>query len=156
LTLDRNGFPGAKITCADNQAFCDADASANGACTFRIAVCLNSADPRVACSPSAVSAVQLSSRLANSTDATDQANVAALLDALKGIDPGSTGTVAGGGVSYSPPASTGNACSGYVDLVVPVGSSGSTSGTRVLGLTAETAAGPVRQTLKLVCLPSFP
>ena len=158
LTTDRKGFPGGTVTCADGQAFCDADATNDGTCTFRLALCLNSADPRLACTPSAVSSVILSSKLAGSSDPADQANATNLLDALAGIDPGSTGTVSSGSVVYTPAASTENACSGYVDVLVPVRlrGAGAATGIRVLSLSVQTAGGPVRERLKLVCEPTFP
>jgi hypothetical protein len=158
LTTGKNGTPGSTVSCADGQQFCDIDGSPNGACTFRVAVCLNNVDPRLPCTPSSVSGVQLSNKLATSSDPTDQANAVALLNALSGIDPGSTGSVSGGSVSFTPAASTHNACSGYIDIVVPVRAraSGAATGTRVLGLTAQTAAGSVKESLKLLCQPTFP
>ncbi len=157
LTLDRAGLPGSKVACADGQPFCDADGAQNGACTFRVAVCLGNRDPRLACTPSPVSAVRLSARLASSADPVDQANASALIDALAHIDPSSTGSASGGTVSFTPPASTPNACSGYLDIVVPAGAhGGGATGTRALGLTAQTSGGLVRETLKLLCEPSFP
>ena len=158
LTIGRAGTPGSTISCADGQQFCDTDGTSNGTCTFHVAVCLNSVDPRLACTPSSVSSVQLTHKLTRSTDPTDQANATALLGALSGIDPGSTGSVSAGSVTYTPAASTQNACSGYVDVVVPVRtrSSGASTGTRTLGLVAQTPAGPVKGNLKLLCQPTFP
>src|SRR5262249_11428278 len=115
LTTDRKGFPDSTVTCADGQAFCDADATNDGTCTFRLAVCLNSTDPRLVCTPSSVSSLTLSDKIVASSDPADQTNATTLLDALAAIDPGSTGTVSGGTVAFTPAASTGNACSGDVD-----------------------------------------
>jgi hypothetical protein len=158
LTIDQTGLPDETVSCADGQPFCDADGSPNGVCTFRVAVCLNSVDPRLTCTPSSVSGVQLSRKLANSTDPTDRTNATALLNALAGIDPGSSGSVSGGSVSFTPAVATHNACSGYIDVVVPVRTRGSGvgMGTRVLGLAAQTAVGSVKESLKLLCQPTFP
>ncbi|HLK10596.1 MAG TPA: hypothetical protein VKW76_04395 [Candidatus Binatia bacterium] len=158
LGLDRNGLPSATVSCADGQPFCDFDATADGQCTFHVAVCLNSADPRLACVAAPVAAVALGGRLASGTDAADQANAAALLGALAGIDGAAHGTVAGSTVTYGPPATTPDACSGYLDVVVPLRPSGTgpRAGTGVLALRVQTLAGAVSERLKLVCLPTFP
>jgi hypothetical protein len=159
LTSDRHsGLPGSKITCADGQTFCDSDATHNGACTFRVAICLNNVDGRLQCTPSSVSAVQLSAKLSRSSDPADQANVRALLAALAAVDTGSVGTVSGGTVSFTPAASTPNACSGFIDLVVPVrpGGTGTLSGTRSVDLRAQTPAGLVKEKLRLICKATFP
>ncbi|HVM95993.1 MAG TPA: hypothetical protein VMT89_06370, partial [Candidatus Acidoferrales bacterium] len=61
LTLAAKSLPGRKIRCADGQPFCDADGSADGACRFRIALCLNNDDPRLACSTAPIDALTLTS-----------------------------------------------------------------------------------------------
>jgi hypothetical protein len=158
LGLDRGGLPSATVSCADGQPFCDFDAAADGQCTFHVAVCLNNADPRLACVAAPVAAVTLGGRLARPATAADQANAAALLGALADIDAGSVGTIAGATVRYGPAAATPDACSGYLDLVVPVRATaaGPRTGTSVFALKVETAAGTVSERLKLVCRPTFP
>ncbi len=149
---------GGVVSCADGQPFCDADGTMDGRCTFHLAVCLNSTDPRLTCTPTSIDAVALAPKLARSTDPTDQANATALLTALRSVDPESTGTVSASGVTYTPPAATQNACSSYVDVVVPVKSHGTSvvAGTRQLQVWTQTAAGKLGATLTLVCNPVFP
>ncbi|MBI3770715.1 MAG: hypothetical protein HY271_19780 [Deltaproteobacteria bacterium] len=157
LTRDRNGFAGGVVSCADGQPFCDVDATADGRCTFHVAVCLNSTDPRFACTASAVDSVQLRGKLARSSDPTDNANAAALLPALENADPGSAGAATGSVVTYTPAAATSDACSSYVDVVVPVKSRNGriTPGKRTLQVATRTATSKVSEKLTLICTPTF-
>ena len=155
LGHDRSGLPDDLVVCADGQPYCDADGVQNGRCTFHVAMCLNSRDPRLGCTPSSVSTVALTGPIRRSTDPADQANAAALLGALRDIDPSSTGTVSGSTVSYVPAAATRDACSSFLDIVVPL-RAGSRPGKRVLRLEADTATGRVTTQLILVCGPAFP
>jgi hypothetical protein len=146
LGLDSHGaLPSSKVACNDGQAFCDADGVVDGACTFRVAACLNSSDPRLACTPTAVSSVKLGGKLRSSRDPSDQANAAVLIGALEAIDPGSAGSFSGGTVSFAPAATTSDACSGYVDVVVPA------SSRRSYSLTVQTPSGNATEKLQLSC-----
>lgn len=156
LGRDRVGLPSNVVSCADGQPFCDFDGVRDGRCTFHVAICLNSSDPRVACTPAAISAIRVASSGSGSAAATNRANVVALLAALRDIDPASTGSIGGSTVRYSPAASTRNACSQYLDVVVPLrrARAGAPSASR-LRLMARTSSGVVRQQLKLICAATF-
>jgi hypothetical protein len=154
LTVDHHGLASDTVSCADGQAFCDADATADGRCTFRVAGCLNSTDPRLVCTATTISAITLNAALVRSTDPADQATTTALLNAFATVDPGSTGAISGGTVSYTPAASTPDTCTGYVDVVVPLNSG--RKGVRKLRLVLQTAGGTVVEPLKLTCNPIFP
>lgn len=158
LTRDHSGLAGGTVTCADGETFCDADGKADGRCTFHVATCLNSLDPRFTCTPTAVDSITLRGKLARSSDQADHANAAALLAALPATDAASAGTALGSVVTYSPPASTPDACGSYLDIVVPVKTTASTvkPGTRKLQLSVRTAAGKLSAKLTLVCKPTFP
>jgi hypothetical protein len=48
------------LTCRDGDASCDADGQQDGRCTFRVALCLSNADPRMpACAPAKVDHVRV-------------------------------------------------------------------------------------------------
>ena len=155
LTLAK-GLPGGKVTCTDGQPFCDFDGAKDGTCTFHLAACFNSQDPRpeVSCTATSISSVTLT-KPSSSGDSTDVANANAILGALKNVDPNSTGTQAGAQVSYSPAAGTQNACTGFLTIVVPlkVGGTGMKKGTRTVNLSLQSAAGTAHNKVKLVCLP---
>ncbi len=151
LTRARSGIVGSTVTCADGQSFCDADGVPDGQCTFRVAACLGSTDPRLSCVASPVTAVTLQSPSIRSRDPVDQANATTLLAALGDVDPGSTGTLSGREIAYAPPAGGANSCTAYQDVVVPTA-----RGRRTLRLTAVTTAGRVTTSVKLVCNPTWP
>jgi len=51
---DRRGNPDRKLTCRDGDAACDQDGAVNGACVFKVGICLLNADPRLRCALDAV------------------------------------------------------------------------------------------------------
>jgi cysteine-rich repeat protein len=77
-------FPSSTQSCIDGDPACDTDGASDGVCSFAVAACLASDDPRLpACQPQAVKQVNLRRpSLTRPVDATDSANVAALLDVL--------------------------------------------------------------------------
>ncbi len=158
LTLTAKGLPGARVTCADGQPFCDFDGAPDGQCTFQVAACLNSADPRVPCTPAAIKSAKLNSPQLTSHNATDSMNAQTILTALSSVDPRATGTVTGARISYSPAAATPNACTSFFKVVVPVRSSGlrARAGKRTIGPVLQTDAGRASNRLTLVCNPYFP
>ncbi len=156
LTLAK-GLPSGKVTCTDGQPFCDFDGAQDGTCTFHLAACLNSQDPRpeVSCAATSIASVTLSNPSTSSSDPNDVANAGAILSALKTVDVNSTGTQSGPQVSYSPAAATPNACTGFLSIKVPlkVGGSGTKKGTRTVSLALQSGAGTAHNKVKLVCLP---
>lgn len=156
LTLDRAGMPGPTVTCGDGQPFCDFDGVADGRCTFHLAACLNSADPRLACAPAPIGSIALSRPLPTAGDPADRANAATILGALATADGSSVGALSGPAVTYTPPAAHHDACTAFVDVVVPVRQIGTrlARGTRSIRLTARTPVGSDRDQLTLVCNPA--
>ena len=78
---NRSGVPQGHLSCVDGDPSCDADPDGtNASCTFREALCINGADPRLArCAPSAIARGEvLKPKLGKSSDAADAANRAAL------------------------------------------------------------------------------
>ena len=148
--IARTQLPGRTISCADGQLFCDADGAQDGQCTFHVAACLNSQDPRLACVPTSISSLKLTSPAPISTDPTNILNRATVLGALQNADPGSTGTVSGAGITYSPAAVTQNACTSYFNIVVPSGKQ------RRIAVTLHTGAGVARNRLSLKCSATLP
>jgi hypothetical protein len=155
LTHTAAGLPGRTVTCSDGQPFCDFDNTVDGACTFHVAACLNSQDPRVSCSAASITNVKLVRPLPTSTNATDSANATRLLTALSTADPGSTGTQSGAQIAYSPVSTSANACTTFVDIVVPLRTVGTRTlrGVRTVIVTANTTTTPSRNLLTLFCTP---
>jgi hypothetical protein len=142
LTLKKNtGLPTSTITCTDGQTLCDFDTVA-GQCTFHVAGCLNSQDPRLPlCTPSAIGSIKVRQPTAGDPI------TATLVAALQNVDPVSTGSVAGATVSYAPAAMSPNACTSYMTIVVPAGEK------RKVSVLVETAAGTAPSNVKLICKP---
>jgi len=151
-------LPGAQVTCADGQPFCDVDGKQDGQCSFQVAACLNSTDPRLSCTVSGVNSLKLGAPRLISSDPADSSNAQTLITALRDIDPEATGTTIGATISYTPSAMTPNACTPFFTLRVPVRSSGVEvrSGRRTISPTVVTAAGRATNRLTLVCNPSLP
>jgi hypothetical protein len=104
--------------CEDGNAACDGDGVADGVCTFRVRLCFNREDHRVAkCSPRGVSTVELRRPSSTAGDATDQVNAVGLLAAVAGLG---TSTVSGDAVTFSPVLETVDLCTDLVDISVPV------------------------------------
>lgn len=159
LTLKAaSNLPGAQVTCADGQPFCDADGAQDGQCTFQVAACLNSSDPRASCNAAAVNSLQLSSPRPTSANAIDSRNAQTLLTALRSVDPNAAGTVAGAVISYSPGVATQNACTSFFNVTVPVRASaiGTLAGKRTISAKLLTSMGRATNRVTLVCNPSLP
>ncbi len=140
LTLKRTTqLPNNSVSCTDGQAFCDYDAI-GGQCTFHVAACLNSTDPRLPlCTPSSIDSLTIT-RPPFGDDLTT-----ALLSALQSADVGSTGTLHLNSVSYAPAAANTNSCTGYVDAVVPAGKK------KKVGVALHTPGGVAKSQLTLSC-----
>lgn len=142
----KKGLPTEKVSCRDGQPFCDFDGAANGACTFHVAACLNSNDPRVNCSQVPIDSIALAKPKPTSLDPTDATNAATLLGGLQNADANSVGAVFGATVTYTPAATTGDACTAFLDLTVPVGK-------RSFALKAISGRTKIAGRLTLTCTP---
>jgi hypothetical protein len=148
-------------------ASCDADGSAtDSVCTFRLAICLNNADPSLPCRPESVGSFKLQRPNLLSSRATgfDFVNASVIMQAL-GTDPmrGTASEADGTTVSFHPALTTTNTCTELFDVMVPLKArlNGSfTKGTLKLRSQATTpfSAGHEKgikdsDTLLLVCYP---
>lgn len=151
----RHSLPGKTISCPEGNSFCDFDGTQNGVCTFHIAGCLNSVDPRVTCTPADITSLHLGAPSPTSSDPTAATSAETILSALKTADSASAGTISGAVITYSPAAGTQNACTSYLDIHVPTRTGGTrtVAGRQTIVVTLKTAGGPARQSLTLVCLP---
>lgn len=154
LSLGRSGLPDTTVGCADGQPFCDFDGAADGQCTFRVAICLNNADPRQICSTSPIAGVQLARNVSKLSDPADVANANALLAALAPLNGPGGSSVSDAGVAFSPALAAPNACTSYFDVVVPVAPA--TRSIRAVKIGVRTAGRTIRSKLNLVCTPTFP
>jgi len=112
----RHGVVSSTQTCQDGDPDCDGDRTANGTCTFRVAVCLNQTDPNLACTPSTVESVHVSLGHV----AAHVTNADALLTALDALGGTRTGRRLDT-VTFSPPLGT-STCTAFASIAVPVGS----------------------------------
>ena len=82
----RPGPPKTKVTCTDGNPACDADQTADGVCHVGTLLCINNTDPRLACTPSGVSAAEVKKpNPAHPKTPADAADVAALENAYHGL-----------------------------------------------------------------------
>jgi hypothetical protein len=137
----KHGFVNATQTCQDGDPNCDADRTANGTCTFRVAVCLNQTDATLPqCSPSTTDTVHVT--LGHRT--IEVANGDAILNALAALG----GTRTGGRldtVEYTPPLA-GSQCTPFATITAAAGSRQLIR----LRATSPTTSGDMDR-LRLVC-----
>jgi hypothetical protein len=136
-----NGRPGGdgkalpRQRCRDGDAGCDADGIA-GSCTFRVVLCLNREDARLArCTPRGIA----SWTLLRPSATQDPGLAGRLLAVAAALGPSTT---AGGAVTFSPPLDAATRCAAPVDVVVA----------RRRTVTAS-AGGRDLDTLRLACVP---
>ena len=112
----RGGFVSRTQTCHDGDPTCDADRTADGACHFRVAVCLNQMDPALpTCTPGATSLVHTRPK----RDPLVLANYDALLTALVALGGTRTGHNLND-VTFDP-ALAGSQCTEFTTLTVTKG-----------------------------------
>jgi subtilase family serine protease len=144
LATNRRGLPRAVQSCRDGDFACDADGTADGRCTFNVALCLNVFDfrrlvhrgqlvvPR--CSPGRVKRVHLLAPKASLTSIQQNENRDTLLTAIASLPDLPTGFV--------------SVCSATVPVIVPLPGPGSkgrlTLRTRVTGSRSTTAKVTLR------------
>ena len=167
------GFPTNRLVCVDDDPLCDVGPAGDAACTFRIALCLNVAEQRFACTPTDVARVQLQQpNQARPAKGVDTANRDALEGALTGITgavhgqcgsrsvkakqlctvatdcdsfPGAgDGRCNGRFVAFEPPL-TASRCTAFAQIQVPVKqkATGAKPGKKVLRLSVTPSNDPV-------------
>lgn len=140
--LDTRGRVNAIQTCHDGDPLCDADRTADGTCSFRVAACFHV--NASGCPAEAVTAFALRTPKTTSRNGTDAANAVAVLGAVHGLG----GTLAGDAITFSPGLAT-EQCSASVAVEVPVGAG--RPGSRNLRARARGASGYDSDRLKLRC-----
>ena len=158
--LTAEGVPQNDVVCYEGDPRCDADARpGDGACTLRVALCINNADPRLsACTPSDVAsfAVERPDPLAP-VDAVDSRN-AAVLEYLGGVGLDLQVVRGTDVISPAPPNPKLGQCSGVREIEVPLRkppTGGLFGDARVLRVTTTSSAGQIdTDALRLECRPS--
>ena len=147
--LDNRGLVSKNQVCTDGDPACDADQTADGACTFRAAICFNQTDASVpACTPTDVAAFKLNAPKPISNDPEIAANGQALAAALVALG-GTQGGTKQNEFSFTTFATA--QCTALAEQVVTVKPSG--VGRRVIrGLTTTGAGTKDRDAVKLRCL----
>jgi 6-phosphogluconolactonase (cycloisomerase 2 family) len=178
----RTGLPDQRVSCQNGNAGCDFD-SLDDRCTFHVRICINNADPRIACTPTNVASYELLRPRQNATNATDVVNFNQINKAVSGGSCNndafrsclSNSDCLFGGMCTGPaiigvpfvhrstvitPGTTNsnsNLCSNTVSIEVPLrsGPSGFQSKSKSFRARIKTSAG-VKDTdvLKLICYPA--
>jgi hypothetical protein len=181
--LARNGLPGKKLECTDDDPNCDFGAfPGDNACTFRIAMCLNVAEPRFGCSPTDIATALVRGRADGDQDALEEsltdlggeARPTCARGPLRGqpcVVNGDCDSVPGKGngwcrrvVVFSPPFTTRNVCTDFAEIVVPLRQTRTgllRKGVKIIGLQVTPSRNPVTgkrraadsNFLKLTCYP---
>jgi len=145
FVLRRNHLPAPLQICHDGEAQCDADGTADGHCTLRVALCLNVFDSRgpllhargrrkglPLCQPGTVRRARLLAPRARRRDPTAAANHQALAEAIGALPL---------------PTALDAACTATVPVIVPV------NGRVTLRALVADARGPVTPRVTLRCTP---
>src|SRR5437763_1399213 len=145
FVLRRNHLPAPLQICHDGEAQCDADGTADGQCTLRVALCLNVFDSRgpllhargrrkglPLCQPGTVRRARLLAPRASRRDPTAAANHQALAEAIGALPL---------------PTALAAACTATVPVIVPV------NGRVTLRALVADARGPVTPRVTLRCTP---
>jgi len=145
FVVRRNRLPAPRQICRDGDPQCDADATADGHCTLRVALCLNVFDSRgplvhargprkdlPRCQPGTVHGARLLAPRASRRDPTAAANHAALAEAIGALPL---------------PTRLDGACTATVPVIVPVG------GRVALRALLADGRGPVTPRVTLRCTP---
>jgi hypothetical protein len=137
----RRGAINWRQTCQDGDANCDNDQMADGTCTFRVAICLNQADPALPeCTPGTTDGVHVT--LGRTPE--QVANADALLGALEALG-GTRGGRRLDDITFSPTLA-GSQCTVFTELTVPAG--------KRQTFRLRTAGGvPDVDRLRLICSP---
>jgi hypothetical protein len=176
-------FPAAQLTCTNDDPTCDFGAPGDGACHFLVAFCLNVPDPRLACTPTDVTTVEVMKPKIDFNDPTAYQNHYAIAAAFTALGPeerhctapaaavgtqcfsdadcGVGGKCGKANISANPPFGAPSHCTDYVTIDVPLKNK---KGVYVTGksqvslriTTSPDAASKVHKDtdkLKLVCNP---
>ena len=155
--LDRKGLPSFKQRCVDGDPACDADATVDDACRFRIALCFHNADPSLPlCGPyPAIGRVAVRKPRPDAAAPLAAANATAIIDGLRQLpDAGVAGTHQNEVVFGTPLAFTApDNCTLPFEVIVPLVG---TQSTATLKLATQTqppfGKGTVdSDTLRLTC-----
>jgi len=177
-TTNHNGRPSNRVQCREGDPSCDFGPAGDGACTFHVALCLNVADARLACTPSDVREVRIL-RPNIGARHEDRLNREAIEDALHGIGARVQGICAGRQppracsanadcdstlgagdglcrrtAAFQPPLSS-ERCTGFAEVSVPLRGSRQARGVKHLRLAtlSSNQRRPDNDALSLVCVP---
>jgi hypothetical protein len=152
--LDTKGLPNQKQTCVDGDPACDADLTANGTCTFRVAICLDQSDAALpTCTAGGTTGylVKKPAPIAQK-DPIDAANGTALVNVVKALG----GTVTGpkqNDVQFTSPLPA-PICTAFARVKVPLRSSTKVGKRTIVGCPELAGKCKDRDKLKLACVPA--
>lgn len=150
--LDAKGFTNVKQTCVDGDPACDADLTADGTCTFRVAICLDQTDAALpACSASGSTGYLVKKPAPIAKDPVDVANGQALVAAVVALG-GTAGGPKQNDVQFTSPLA-GPTCTSFARVAVPVRSPKKAGKRTVVGCAELDGRCKDRDKVKLTCIP---
>jgi hypothetical protein len=152
--LDTKGLPNQKQTCVDGDPACDADLTANGTCTFRVAICLDQSDAALPTCTAGGTTGYLVKKPAPIApkDPVDAANGTVLVNVVKALG----GTVTGpkqNDVQFTSPLPA-PICTAFARVKVPLRSSTKVGKRTIVGCPELAGKCKDRDKLKLACVPA--
>jgi hypothetical protein len=151
--LDPKGLPNLKQTCVDGDPACDADLTANGTCTFRVAICLDQSDPALpACTASGTTGYLVKKPNPLAKDPIDVTNGQALVGVVVALG-GAAGGPKQNDVQFTSPLAA-PTCTGFARVAVPVRSSTKVGKRTVVGCAEVGGKCKDRDKVKLACVPA--
>jgi hypothetical protein len=136
---------GSRVECTDG-APCDFDGMADRSCRFRVALCFNNRDPRLACLPSVLETFRLRAPQGSSPRPHEAQAATTLLAAVTDAAPATPEGRRGGQMRLEPPLAGLDVCTRPVTLAVPL--VGRRSLLRIVTRTAGAADGETRRPLE--------
>jgi hypothetical protein len=152
--LDSKGLPNLKQTCVDGDPACDADLTADGTCTFRVAICLDQSDAALpACTAGGTTGYLVKKPAPTATkDPVDAANGVALVNVVVALG-GTAGGPKQNDVQFTSPLAA-PTCTAFARVEVPVRSSTKVGKRTVVGCPELAGKCKDRDKLKLACVPA--
>jgi hypothetical protein len=147
--LDTHGHVNSSQTCHDGDPACDSDRTADGTCSFRVAVCFNRADAAFpSCPADTTTSYTLRRPLPLAGDPVDAANAQAILGKLVTLG-GAQGGARQNIITFSTPLAT-SPCSAFATFKVPTAG----NGRKVFRGRARSGSGVASaDRLRLTCVP---
>ncbi len=161
--LARNGLPGTRVTCIDDDPSCDIGTPGDHVCNFALRLCFNVADTRLDCAASDTANVSLTSPGISQHNSADAANRGMLETALVDLGAHVQGTCSNSGAHHGATCQTGSdcdtipgdhsgRCKSSVSFAPPLSAATQCSSTAAIQVPLRNAAGHFKSARKSLSL----